>query len=87
MDLFINDNISHNYEHRWLDDELKFYFEFLEIHYKLLEFRRVKKIELKSKFHKLSNIELNEKLNEMENRKFSKKFDELIKSRYNSFTD
>jgi len=82
MKLNIYDDITNEYIHRWLSSELNYYFKFLDIHYKILEFEN--KLELKYKINKskLKFSEINEKINE----KFKNERKELLNLKIKSQT-
>lgn len=88
MNIFYSvNNITYDYFEKWNSEELSSYFDFLDLHYRIIKFRGEKKSKLLKKYSdSLDQSNLNKKIDAAVKRKFKNELNIIFNESINVFT-
>ncbi len=76
---------TNDYLESWLDEELILYFDFLDVHYRIIFFRQKKRLELLKKFPNLKSYEITKKIDKLQKKEFGNQLTLICERKVNSF--
>jgi len=79
------DNINNDYVERWLQEEFQLYFDFLRVHYKIIEFRQNKRLELIKKNPYMKSSDISKKIDKMKKKDLERELSLICERKVNTF--